>query len=187
MTKKWDILKELLIKIIAESRRPDYIGHATTTEAWLIKLFPKATPELKMAAFAHDIERCWCTPLFPIQDEEYTKYKQRHAYHCADLVSAMMVALEFPMDTTKHVHHLISMHEVGGDTETDLLRDADSLSYFDNNLHGYYVKNGKEETQKKILFMYTRASDKAKDLIKTIKFRDDLRDLLNETLCLDIS
>ena len=36
------------------------------------------------------------------------------------------------------VSRLVEVHEVGGDPRSDLLKDADSISYFDVNLQPIY-------------------------------------------------
>ncbi len=186
MENNWRKLKTLLEKIIPESRRPDVILHAENTLAWLLKLEPIATQEMQLAAFAHDIDRCWFEKMLEVDNEGYIDYKRRHSQRGADIVSAMMMALEFPLESTKRVHYLISNHEFGGDEEADLIRDADSLSYFENNLPGYFERGGKEATQIKIKFMYDRASDKAKALVKSIDFEPRFKAHMNETLELDI-
>ncbi len=43
---------------------------------------------------------------------------------------------------TQEVHRLVCLHEVGGDLRSDLLKDADSLSYFDVNLPRYFERGG---------------------------------------------
>ncbi len=182
MENSWHQLKTLLVKIISDSRRPDYINHAENTLKWLLVLDPKASKEAQLAAFAHDMDRCWFAKMAQVENEPYLDYKIRHSQRGADIVSAMMIALEFHPDSVQKVHYLISNHEIGGNTEADTVRDADSLSFFENNLPVYYERRGKEATQTKIRFMYSRASEKAKKLVGTVDFDPELRSLLHETL-----
>lgn len=162
----WDRLERTLITIIKNSRRPDYLDHAITTKEWLLKLDPTATEELKISAFAHDIERCFFAKMVDVADEPYMSYKTRHAQRCADILSSLMLGMGFSQESAEKVHHYVSLHEEGGDKECDLIRDADSLSFMSNNLTRYLENNGKDRTAEKVAFMYNRASDKAKGLIK---------------------
>lgn len=178
----WGNLKILLERIISKSRKPDYITHAESTLSWLLKLEPESTQEMQISAFAHDIERCWFEKMIEVENESYINFKIRHSQRGADIISGMMICLDFTLASVKKVHYLISNHEIGGDREADLIRDADSLSFFEDNLPEYYKKAGKEETQRKITFMYNRNSDKAKKLVTTINFNQELKDLMIETL-----
>jgi len=56
--------------------------------------------------------------------------------------------------------------------ETSILTDADSLAYFDYNVPSYLKRNGEERAKEKIKFMYDRLSEKAKNLVKEIKYID---------------
>jgi hypothetical protein len=182
MENKWTKIEQLLTNLIKTSRRPDYLEHALTTRDWLIKLYPKATKEMKLAAFAHDIERCFFEKMIPVEQEDYLPYKNRHAFRCADILAGIMLGLDFPEETIKKVHYLVRLHEVGGDFEADLIRDADSLSFMSNNLAGYFAKDGEERTIAKIKFMYGRASAKAKEFIQHIEYPTELKGVVVKAL-----
>jgi len=68
---------------------------------------------------------------------------------------------------------LVKNHEVGGDKDTNFLMDADSISYFDTNIDWYYKEKGLEKTKSKIIFMYRRASLRAKKIIKSLCFKNE--------------
>ncbi len=52
------------------------------------------------------------------------------------------------------VKHLVENHEFGGDEESNLLMNADSLAYFDYNIPFYLKRNGEERTNQG-LFIYS--------------------------------
>lgn len=183
---KWEDLHKLCKRMYLESEWKDAIGHAENTLEWLLKINPEASEEMKIAAYSHDIERTLIDKRRRKENEGYMDHKLEHSKRSADIVSTMMFTLSFPISDIKRVHYLISSHEVGGDEDANDVRDADSLSYFENNLTAYYEKRGKEGTQTKIKFMYSRASDKAKELVKTIHFQPELKELMNETLGLGL-
>lgn len=62
------------------------------------------------------------------------------------------------------------LHEVGGDTCADLLKDADSLSYFEVNLALYFERAGREETLRRCVWGLQRLSPAAKKHRTRISF-----------------
>ena len=65
---------------------------------------------------------------------------------------------------------LISRHEEGGNEDQNLLKDADSVSFFENNLSIFFRKaevEGKDKIKHKFNWMYNRiTSVKAKQYAK---------------------
>ena len=53
---------------------------------------------------------------------------------------------------------------MGGDPRSDLLKDADSLSYFDVNLPLYFERNGWQETHRRCVWGYRRLSERARSM-----------------------
>lgn len=175
---KWQKLEEQLSKLIRNSSRSDYLKHAVGTREWLVKLFPDATQEMKLAAFGHDIERCFFEKTKQYANESYIDYKMRHARRSADILVSMMVALNFEWDECSKVYYLVTNHEGGGSTETDYIRDADSLSFFFDNFSAYFDKKGREQTIEKVKFMYERTSENTKQLIKQIDYPRNLKKVI---------
>ena len=52
--------------------------------------------------------------------------------------------------TVVRVKHLISKHEVGGDADQNLLKDVDSVSFFENNVPHFVTKKVKELNREKV-------------------------------------
>ena len=63
-------------------------------------------------------------------------------------------------------------HETGGDPRADLLKDADSLSFFQVNLPHYYARNSVEETRRRCLWGYRRLSEKQRRVVATFRYPD---------------
>jgi hypothetical protein len=84
------------------------------------------------------------------------------------------------------VKRLVTRHEVGGDEESNLIKDADSISFFECNVPIYIQRNGIEKARFKIKYMFDRVtSNKAKGIIKNIKYSDPkidqlVKELLNQ-------
>ena len=83
---------------------------------------------------------------------------------------------------TQEVHRLVCAHEVGGDPRSDLLKDADSLSYFDVNLPRYFQRHGWQETRRRCAWGYLRLSQRARSIVESLKFGDPLGELMNESI-----
>jgi len=76
------------------------------------------------------------------------------------------------------VEKLVLKHEFGGDLESNILKDADSISFFEENLELYFIEFGEEKTRNKIKFMYNRISSKTKELIKELNIKNPKLELL---------
>ena len=153
-------------------KSPDFEDpiNSTSTRYWVLKLKPDANEELQIAALAHDIERA--VPRDFIKFESYEKHKEYHSKRSAEIISELMKRHGFKQKSIEKVKGLVILHEVGGNEEADILRDADSLSFFEHNIYYYYKNHDKERTKFKINYMYSRCSQKAKNLIKKMRFSD---------------
>jgi hypothetical protein len=84
---------------------------------------------------------------------------------------------------TREVHRLVCLHEVGGDPRSDLLRDADGLSFFDVNLPHYFERSGGEETRRRCVWGYLRLSERAKSIATRMAYPiDKLNRLMEEAI-----
>ena len=84
---------------------------------------------------------------------------------------------------TWEVHRLVCLHEVGGDPRSDLLRDADGLSFFDVNLPHYFERNGGEETRRRCVWGYLRLSERAKSIAAGLAYpSEELKRLMEEAI-----
>ena len=112
--------------------------------------------------------------------EDYDAFKRAHARNSASILRKLM--LENGISDPKFiddVYTLVCRHEVGGDPRSNILKDADSLSYFDVNLPHYYQRNGREETLRRCLWGYRRLSEHGKEMLHRIRHdNEDLRQLL---------
>ena len=78
---------------------------------------------------------------------------------------------------------LVERHEVGGDPRSDLLKDADSISYFEVNMPLYFQREGYEETLKRCIWGYHRLSPKMKEICQNLTYQHhSLANILKETI-----
>jgi len=169
-------LKQEIENVISNSPVVTDLAHARSTVKWLLRLEPNADEAQQIAALAHDIERglrdSIVQPGLKEGYENYKEYKRIHAEKSAKIISDILERYEFNKTFVKKVSHLVSNHESGGDPKTDLLMDADSLSFFEENLELYFEKYGEEATRKKIAFMYERMSEPAKQFVGDMSCQD---------------
>lgn len=178
-------LQNRIAHIIAQSPISNDLDHANATLKWLLYLKPNADISLQIAAFGHDIDRGInkITEKDRPGDIPYDQFKQMHANRSATILSSMLTENNFDESIIKKITNLVRTHEVGGDKESDLLKDADSIAYFELNIPIYLKRNGKEKTRQKIRFMYKRASKRAQDIIKNMTLEDrEAQKIANEEI-----
>ena len=139
----------------------------------------------QLAALGHDIERAVEARKVRRGDfADYDAFKAAHARNSAAMLGGILRECGVVDETlTREVRRLVCVHEVGGDLRSDLLVDADSLSYFDVNLPLYYERSGWEETHRRCVWGYRRLSKRARSMAADLSWRDEeLDDLMDEVI-----
>jgi hypothetical protein len=162
--------------------------HFLRTVDWLKELKPDADEALHVAAIAHDIERAFRKKDVSDKIESigftdvnfYRPHEERGSEIIADFLKDQKVNDSF----IERVRMLVSRHEEGGNDDQNLLKDADSISYFETNIP-HFLKRipelGKEKIRDKFDWMFNRiSSKKAKQIAKPLykKAIDDLNNSL---------
>ncbi len=183
-----DRAKRKIRAVIADSRIPEDPRHADNTLEWLLRLEPDAGDALQLAALAHDIDRAIDGSKVRRADfDDYDAFKAAHARNGAEILRPILNACGVPGDIVDEACRLVEVHEVGGDPRSDLLKDADSISYFDVNLPLYYQREGWAETKRRSLWGYRRLSARARELVNKTCYHDEtLMQLLREVIHKDI-
>ena len=68
--------------------------------------------------------------------------------------------------------------ETGGTRHVDILRDADSISFFHVNLPYYFIRNGVEETKERCLWGYRKLPDNLKKVVAEFDYQNKELELL---------
>jgi len=148
--------------------------HFDRTVYWLQQLKPDADEAFLIAAIAHDIERAarmnkegfGRAQKGFLDKDELTHHQEKGAEIIADFLKENNVE----ENLVSRVRHLVSKHEVGGDADQNLLKDADSLSFVENNAEIFLSrldKLGYDSVKEKFDWMYDRISDpRAKEIAK---------------------
>lgn len=151
--------------------------HLQRTVHWLLIFKPDANEALMIAALGHDIERAFyqdeVTKMIKESDDgfENKELLRLHQTRGADIIGKFLIAHGADKTLVEHVQHLIEHHEEGGDQEQDVLMDADTVSFFENNVDRFVEKHAVEQGQKKVVrkfkWMYERlSSDKLRDVVR---------------------
>jgi len=147
--------------------------HAINTLVWLRRLDPGADAALCLAAYAHDIDRADESTKTRREDfDDYDAFKAAHARHGADIVGTILREEGLSEAFVHDCCDLICRHEVGGTPRADLLRDADSISYFDVNLPFYFQREGWDETLRRCCWGWRRLSSRAQRQVLSIRHTD---------------
>ncbi len=151
--------------------------HLRRTVDWLKVLKPDADEALIIAARAHDIERAFrqedMKKLLKASADGFgnAEFLRLHQTRGAEILGKFLE--EQGADTTliERVKHLVEHHEDGGDDDQNLLKDADTLSFFENNV-GHFIQKraaeyGREKVAAKFTWMFARlTAEKAKGICR---------------------
>jgi len=163
---KINLVKRKIEEVIKGSSVPEDPIHSKNTLEWLLKLKPDADESLKIAALGHDIERAIEKRKVSRQDyKDYDAFKDAHAFNSANILSEIMRTCDIDKKMIDDVFFLVQHHETGGTDRVDILKDADSISYFNVNLPYYLLRNNLAETKRRCLWGYKRLSEKGKKIV----------------------
>jgi hypothetical protein len=162
--------------------RADY-NHALDVRQWLLRLEPDASLALQLAALFHDVERLVSEPDQRVEHlaADYQSFKDEHARRGAEMTRELLAQAGVSESVRGRVAELIARHErTSDDPELALLNDADALSFFSLNSHGYASYFGPEQTKKKVAYTWNRMREGARAKLLHVRLRDDVRKMLNE-------
>ena len=168
-----DCVKSRIEKIVRESKVPEDPVHSKNTLEWILHLKPDADIALQIAALGHDIERAIEAKKVRRKDfESYNEFKRSHAVNSAKILKNIMLDCDVSKNLVEDVYSLVIHHEVGGDDRSNILRNADSLSFLEVNLPYYFTRNSIDETRKRILWSYQRLSDNSKRIATNFTYNN---------------
>jgi len=160
--------------LIARSEVAEDPCHAENTLEWLLRMEPSADESLQIAALGHDIDRATPERVKREDYPDYDTFKAAHARRSARLLRGILEDCGLENTIVEETCRLVEVHEVGGDPRADLLKDADSISYFDVNLPLYSQRNGWKESKRRSCWGYQRLTDKAKVTVDHFVYEDEM-------------
>ena len=172
-------------EVISKSPLKVDVLHSKLTKKWLLELKPDADEALQIAALAHDIDRGATGITEGDADfSDYNEFTKKHGERGAKVIREILERNGFDEDFIEKVEYLVSVHEFGGSEEADVLKDADSIAFFEENIKVFLKRYGKEKTKFKIKFMYDRLSERAKNIVKEFEYGNPgLNSIFREVVC----
>jgi len=166
---------------------PEESIHAENTLEWVLKLHPEAGITLQIAALGHDIERSFDEKRIVSSDyETYDEYKQAHALNSAQIFAQILEEMGVDQEMVDDVAHLVANHESGGDERSEILKDADTLSFFHVNLPFFYDRKGADITRKRCVWAYKHLPEDLHIEVEEFDYMDEeLRALVHDCLSMD--
>ena len=171
-------LESSIAKEISNSDHPEDPRHSILAKKWVKKLDPKAPYHVQIAALAHDIDRARHSVKWKENTEKYNAFKKRHEARSAKIACEILRKHKYSLSFRRKVSHIIRNHEFGGNYETNLVRDADSLSFFENNIKYMIKRHPDSYTIKKCKWMFNRVDPKAREFIIRMKQPPAIKKLL---------
>ncbi len=163
--------KQKIRAVISKSSVPEDPIHAENVLEWLLKSKPDADEALQIAALAHDIDRADERRKIRRSDfNDYDQFKVAHADNSAKILKEILHTCQVKRSIVDEACQLVEQHETGGDPHSDLLKNADSISFFDVNLPLYYQREGYEKTLKRCIWGYQRLSPKMKKICRNMTY-----------------
>jgi len=139
--------------------------HLVRTLFWIKELKPDANEELLIAAVSHDIERAFNSRAKVKKTYNPEEEMEFHQTEGGRIMFDFLLNNGYNATKATRVRELISKHEVGGDEEQNLLKDADSISWLEVSAPRHISKQlfPKNELEGKVASMFERiSSSKAK-------------------------
>ena len=168
-----DCVKKRIEEIINTSPVPEDPIHSKNTLEWLLRLKPDADEALQIAALGHDIERAIEERKVRRGDyKNYDEFKATHASNSAKILVEIMKECSISKKLADDIFFLVFHHETGGTRRSDILRDADSISFFHVNLPYYFIRNSAEETKRRYRWGYRRLPNNLKGLVAEFDYQD---------------
>lgn len=171
-----------MAKIIANSKTEEDPTHSINAWKWLLKLKPDADEITQLAVIGHDLDRAMPDRLTQDQFKNYDEYKLAHATRGGGIAKTMALENGYSEEEATRLAKIITYAEFGNENPSvNLVRDADSISFFDNNVELYLKRKGPEKTNIKMNFMYSRTSKEVQRIIdKILDTKPEIKQLFNQ-------
>ena len=172
MTELYQKVEQFVVDSLTKAGDTKGIKHFKRTVYWVQQLKPEADEALLIAAVAHDIERAFREPNYGEKFQKGFRTDEHLTYHQekgAEIIADFLRKKNVDKKLIERVKEFISKHEIGGSDDQNILKDADSVSFFENNVDHFVVKHvpevGRENVRDKFDWMFNKISnEKAKQI-----------------------
>lgn len=170
----FDEVKQFVNKSFKQSGHDENFDHFERTVYWVKQIKPDADEPIMTAAYAHDIQRAFrkadSSEVFKDKEFDDPEILENHQKEGARIIGEFLRKENYDEKAIKRIKNMIGHHEVGGNEESNLIKDADTISYFETDAKKHMELIpvlGEGKIRRKIDFMYNRiSSEKAKQIAK---------------------
>ncbi len=160
--------EQFVIDSFTKIGKASQLKHFERTVYWVKELKADADEALLISAIAHDIERAFRRKdiIEKARTISYTssEFFRPHEERGAEIIARFLKKEGAEQKLVKRVKMLVSRHEEGGNDDQILLKDADSISFFENNISLFLTKHvsevGIEKVKEKFNWMFNRITSK---------------------------
>jgi hypothetical protein len=151
-------------------------AHSLDVWQWTVRLDPEASLAVQLAALFHDIERLVSEADARVEHRagDYQAFKDEHARRGAEMADGVLEQAGVDTQTRMQAARLIAGHE----RMSDVLNDADALSFFSLNSPGYVDYFGPEAARRKIAWTLARLRPEARRRLEGVRLRPDVAEML---------
>lgn len=156
MTKLYKKVEQFVKESFDKAGKEASVEHFIRTAYWITVLKPNTDEALLISGVAHDIERAFNGDW--VKGSTDPDILNKHQNLSAEKIAEFLKSLKAESVLIDRVKMLVSHHEDGGNNDQNILKDADCISYFENQALRHAVewqKNGKSIKDIKKKFDYT--------------------------------
>lgn len=157
--------------------------HAVKLSEWVTTLCPQASPELRIAARCNALRR-WEIPrdTYPRTTAGYHKWRKALQKFHAAAAEPILREEGFGEAEIQRVRSLILMENFPRDPETQVLEDADCLTFLETKFHNYLAEWDEGKTVRILKGTLKKMSPAAKDAAVRLPLSPAARALIQKAL-----
>lgn len=169
--------------VVRGEQKPKELAHAELVSAWVLRLTPDASEELRLAARAHHLRR-WTIPRssHPEGRAGYLKWRKvLHEQHAQD-VAGILDDVGYDATAIARVQDLVRKRGLGKDPEVQVLEDALCLVFLETQLAELAARTDPEKMVGIVQKTAKKMSAPAIELVSELDLAADDRALLERAL-----
>lgn len=182
----FDLVEKNLLELF--SNNPEELKHAKDTLNWLLIISPNADGVQRISALGHDVERAinpW--KLNGTINKKLSKksFRMEHSKRSAEIIKNLLLKHKVGADKIQRMENMVLNHEFGGNNESNIIRDADSLAnlVWVDDMWGKIDRASLEGTMTR---MFERMGEENKKFTNQVKFNHlEVRQMFESILKLE--